>query len=426
MRLLHKKSVTNLDYNLYVNNVNGILQAFSINLVIPFASMYAKRLNASDNHIALLNSYPAVFCILSVFLGTFLFRSSEKKKRIITIFFIFSRCFFLIFILIPFLPANIQPGLFVLFYGMMNFPSSIANIGWQSFLADLFPEQWRGRAFSKRSSLSTVSALIVTFITGNLLFYIPKNNGQRIHLYQFFFLIAFAVGILEILSFSRHKLDRNSTQIERVSDFGGEHFLIKVKNIILLVFSNQKFLFYCICVFLFHFSWQLAWPIFFTYEVDILHSNESWTSMINTVSFITQAISFPIWQRVSEKKGNNFTIFLSTLLISFPPIAYTLLVKNMYHAVLVNIISGISVSGITLSLLNNLYEVTPNENRTLFIGVYTIVTNITLMFAPLIGMQLKEVVSIENALLIAGILRILASSSFLLRYLRGRKSIFEG
>ncbi|QAT38799.1 hypothetical protein [Clostridium sp. JN-9] len=121
--LIFNKSKTNLEYNLSVNNINGILQAFSINLVVPFAGLYAKRLNANDTDIALLNSYPAVFCILAVFLGT---------------------------------------GLFIKY----------------------------------------------NFITGNLLFYIPKNNTQRIHLYQIFFAIAFILSLLEVFSFTKHKLDR--------------------------------------------------------------------------------------------------------------------------------------------------------------------------------------------------------------------------
>lgn len=418
MKFFHKKLATStLDYNLYINNFNGILQSLSLNLVLPFASMYAKRLNASDNDIALLNSYPAIFCIISVFLGTYLFRKYKNKKKVTSLFFILSRSFFLIFIFIPFVPANLRPGLFVLLYGAMNFPSSIANMGWQSFLADLFPEQWRGRAFSKRSSLSTAFALVITFITGNLLFYMPKSDSERIHFYQFFFLAAFILGVFEVYMFTRHRLDKNNKQVETFTDFSSEPLKVRFKNIGKMIISNKRFLVFCICVFAFHFAWQLAWPLFFTYEVDVLHSNESWTSLINTVSFITQAISFPLWQKLSEKKGHGFTLFLSTLLISFPPISYALLVHNMVHAVLTNIISGIAISGIMLSLLNNLYEVAPNENRTMYIAIYTILTNVTLMIAPLLGMQLKGIVSITSALFISGILRILASSLFLLRHI---------
>ena len=148
MNFLSKHKST-LEYNLQVNNINGILQSLSINLVLPFANMYAKRLNATDNDIALLSSYPAVFSIIAVLIGTYIYRKNSNKKKVTATFFGLGRCFFLVFILIPFLPLYLQPGLFVFLYGMMNFPISIANMGWQSYLGDLFPNHWRGRAFSK-------------------------------------------------------------------------------------------------------------------------------------------------------------------------------------------------------------------------------------------------------------------------------------
>lgn len=415
MFLFNKKSNSNLEYNLHINNVNGILQAFCLNLVLPFASLYAKRLNATDNDIALLNSYPALFCILSVFLGTHLFRKYTNKKMLTTVFFCLGRIFFLVFIFIPFLPAWIQPGVFVLLYGAMNFPNSIATMGWQSYLGDLFSDKWRGRAFSKRSSLSNFSALVITLLTGNLLYYIPKNNTERIHLYQMFFVIAFCFALFEIYSFTLHKLDKSNKQIEVITVSKEESWRIKFKNIYDMLKENKAFFDFSICILLFHFAWQMGWPLFFSYEVDILHSNESWTSLTNTVSFIVQAATFPLWQKLAEKKGNNFTIFWAILFMACCPFFY-MISSSMYHVVAFTIITGSATAGTTLLLLNTLYETSPDENRTVFIAVYTVLTNITLIFAPIIGMKLKNFTNIWIALCIVGILRLFSAFSFYFRY----------
>ncbi len=426
MKLLKKLTLKTpnksaLDYNLAINNLNGILQALSINLVMPFASLYTKRLNGTDNDIALLNAYPSIFSILAVFLGTYLFRRYKNKKKVTALFFSFGRAFFLLFVFIPFLPAWLRPGLFVLLYGAMSFPNSIANMGWQSYLADLFPEKWRGRAFSTRSSLSTISALVVTLITGNLLYFIPKNDGQRIKLYQIFFILAFIIAIFEVLSFIRHRLDKNNKQVETITEFSNEPLLKRLKNIYELVKSNRRFLDYCICVIIFHFAWQMGWPLFFTYEYDILHSNEFWSSLIATVSCIAQAITFPIWQRFSEKKGNAFVITIAIFLMGVTPFFY-LISTHISHIVLLNIVTGSAVAGTTLLLLNSLYEAAPNKDRTLYIAVYTVITNTTLMFSPLLGMKLKGLTNIDTALLIVGILRLLSAVVFYFRYLKYKKA----
>lgn len=421
LKIFKKLRKNNLEYNLSINNINGLLQALSLNLVLPFASLYTKRLNGTDNDIAFLNSYPSIFSIIAVFLGTYLFRKYKNKKKITAIFFGFGRSFFLLFVFIPFLPVSLRPGLFVLLYGAMSFPNSIANMGWQSYIADLFPEGWRGRAISKRNSLSTISALIITLITGNLLYYIPKNNNQRINLYQIFFIIAFMVSIFEITSFMKHRLDYNNKQVETITEFHDEPLLTRIRKIYKVIVGNKKFLDYCICVVAFHFAWQMGWPLFFSYEVDILHSNESWTAIIGTVSFISQAIAFPLWQKLSEKKGNAISITFSIFIMSLTPFLY-LVSTHIYHIALFNIATGAAIAGTTLLLLNSLYEAAPNENRTLYIAVYTVLTNITLMFAPILGVKLKALTNIYTALFIVGILRLASTIFFYLRYLKYKKA----
>jgi len=402
-----------LEYNLQVNNINGILQSLSINLVLPFANLYAKRLNATDNDIALISSYPAIFCIFAVFLGTYLFRRSTNKKNLTATFFGIGRCFFLVFMLIPFLPLWIQPGLFVFLFGMMNFPISIANMGWQSYIADLFPNEWRGRAFSKRNSLSTAAALIVTFITGILLYYIPHNDTERIQLYQIFFFIAFLLAGLEVYSLTLHRKDRRNKHIETITDFKGA-------NMFKMIYANKNFLNFCLCVVIFHFSWQIGWPLFFSFEFDILHTNEFWTSIISTVSFICQGIGFIYWQKFSEKKSNTYAMFVAAFLMAFCPFLY-LIATHIYQVVFFNLITATAYAGTFLMLMNNLYETAPDENRTVYIAFYTIITNITLIVAPLLGMQLKHFFNIYTALFIVGVLRIIAGFAFYLRYRKYKK-----
>jgi MFS family permease len=288
-------------------------------------------------------------------------------------------------------------------------------------LADLFPEKWRGRAFSKRSSLSTICALIVTLVTGNLLYFIPKTDNQRIVLYQIFFIIAFIIAIFEVLSLMKHKLDKNNKQIETITEFSNEPLIQRFKNISKLVLSNKKFLDFCICVVVFHFAWQMGWALFFTYEYDVLHSNEFWSSIIATVSSIFQALTYPLWQKLSEKKGNAYAITLALLLMSTTPFLY-LISTNIIHVVIFSIITGAAVAGTVLLLLGNLYEVAPNENRTLYIAIYTVLTNITLMFSPLLGMKLKTITNIYIALAVVGVLRFSAAVVFYLRYLKYKKA----
>lgn len=415
MRKNKKSKLNTLEYNLKINNINGILQALCLNLVTPFASIYAKKLNASDNDIAMLNSYPAIFCIVATIIGSYLFMHFKNKKKITTVFFSISRSFFLIFILVQFFPKSIQAPVFVLLYGAMNFPNSIATMGWQSYLGDLFQGTYRGRAFSKRSSLSTISALIITLLTGTMLYFIPRSDGERLALYEVFFFIAFITSAFEIYSFTKHKQDSRSLTVEKVTDFQGLSFHEALKLIFNSLKSQKKFIDFCVPVVLFHFAWQMGWPIFFSYEYDVLHTNEAWAALEAAVSLIFQAIAYVKWQKLSEKKGNYLVMFFAIVSMGMCPFLYSIS-THIWQIVIFTALTGSATAGTVLLLSNNLYETAPDENRTLYIAIYTVLTNITLMVAPILGMELKACLNIYYALIIVGILRLLSSSLFYIRY----------
>jgi Na+/melibiose symporter-like transporter len=395
--------------------MNGVFQSLSLNMIGPFASLFARRLNASDYEIGLLNSYPGLFCIFAMFLGTFLFRKYKNKERVTTLFFVLGRFFFLVFIFIPLLPAYLQPGLFVLLYGFMNFPNAIPNMGWQSYLGDLFSDVWRGRAFSRRSSLSLIAALVVTLVGGNLLFFIPKNEPQRIHMYQYFFVISLLFGIIEIYYFTRHKLDKSNTQVETITELSDEPLVKRLKVISGMLWSNKAFVIFCLCAVFFQFGWVIGWPLFFTYEMDILHSNESLASFSSTFACLIQAFAFPVWQKLCERKGNTFIIIICAFLLALTPLFY-LVAKNMYYIIAFQTVSATATAGITLLLMNNLFEVCPDKNRTTYIGVYTVLLNIAIVIAPIIGMNIKQIFNLRDALVVVAILRTLSGIAFVLRY----------
>ncbi|HCJ56735.1 hypothetical protein [Lutispora sp.] len=49
---------------------------------------------------------------------------------------------------------------------------------------------------------------------------------------------------------------------------------------------------FTLIAFIFHISWQMAWPLFFIYEVDFLHANEAWLSLINVSSALANVVIY--------------------------------------------------------------------------------------------------------------------------------------
>lgn len=393
--------------NMFYNNLNGILQVISMNLVTSFAGLFIKRLNAGDNLVSLLNSLPAFFSVVAIIFGTSLVSSCKNKKRATSISYFLTRSFYLLMALVPFLPQNYRALSFVILYGALNFPGSIANFLWQSFLADTFRPSIRGRVLSIRNSLSTITGTVTTLITGFTLASLASSNEKVISFYQIVFAAAFIIGILEVWALYSHKEDNNA-EFKEVVTTGANLSFSFVKEAL----THKKYTMFLIAVICFHFAWQMGWPLFLTYEVETLHTNEMWSGIISTVSGISMAVGYAFWRKFSEKRGNNLALAILAVGMATTPIFYTI-TTSIHQVAYFTIIAGFSTSGILLVLLNTLYEVSPRENRTSYIALYNLVTNLTLIIAPWIGMRLYQLTTMKFALLTVGILRLASSLMFL-------------
>lgn len=417
---LKKSDTLDIDeYNIRINNLNGIFQVTASNLVLPFAAMFAKRLNATDYQVAMLNSLPAIISVGAIIPGAIYIQKHVDKKAITGKFFIMARCFYLLFSLVPLISKNYQASLFVLLYGLMNLPGSIALAAWQSFISCLFPSHMMAGVLAKRNRISTFLGTAVTLVSGFILYNIPRTEEQRIFVYQIFFMVAFLLSTVEVFLFFKYKVPDSNDQ----SPLNGVNTPVKqtsLKDIILSIRSNKIFLSYCSVALLFHFAWYMPQPLFPLYEIDILHSNEAWTSIITVVNATCSAFTYSYWVKFIAKKGNGPALALSALMMGFVPLAYPHL-HAIYMVLPVTMVSGVGISGLNISLLNTIYEVSPEDSRTLYIAVFNTMTNTLLIFAPLIGIWLKGSISISASFSISGILRVLAGLLFYLKLKTLRK-----
>jgi len=395
-------------FNIKVNTLNGIAAIVAANLVTPYFGIFAQRIGASDYQIAYLSSLPAFISIFALIPGAILIDSYRNKKSITGYITLAHKIFYLFLAFVPFIAKEYQPWLFVILVGLMNFPGSIAAIGYQSSIGDIFSEETRGRAMGLRNKYSSIFGLIITFVSGQLLTLIPKTDNQRMILYQVFFAVAFFIALGEVFTYLKFR------GIENNNKGSGKSYIMTLKETFLEIPKAKKFLSFMLCSLIFHFGWQMAWPIFTIYTVQYLHADESWMSIIAIASSLSSILTFTLWVKFANKKGNSFALSVATLGMAITPFLYNI-ASSLIELVIYNIIIGISVAGTVLILFNILLDVIPKENRTVYIAVYTMIINISAVIAPIIGISIYKSNSIYIALSIAGLIRLLGSIAFFIR-----------
>lgn len=399
-----KDSVTYSNMKYYI--LNGILFTIMTSMYKSYANKFITRLGGGAFHISLYNALPGLIGAFFMFPGIVLMSRTKNKKKIMSKFFLLSRSIIFSFALVPFFPKNYRATIFVILFTFMSLPESLSVMALQSFSGDIFYEENRSTAIAMRNKFSTLFNIVFSLILGEIFNLTAHNNEQAILLYQILFVLAFIIGLIEISTFLKLK-EVKITQVQKESF---KHLKIQIPKIL----KNKKFSKFLWCSLIFHFGWQMGWPLFSIYQIQYLHATELWLTIINVCSSIVMFFSYSYWNKLIKKKGNAFVITVATFGMSITPIFY-ILSYNLYILTLSGIISGFFTAGTTTVILSSLLEVCPEENRILYVGLHATFTNLTLSISPMVGNFILNHSNIYLALCMSTTFRFIGSIAFFIR-----------
>lgn len=410
------KSFKKYDRNALFIIFEGMAFTMVLNLYNPFIQMFAKRMGAKDIHIALLNALPPLVAIFVLIPCGILIERLNRKKQT-TVFLIFlNSLFYAAIAFVPFIPSQVKVLIYVLLIGLMNLPGSLYVTTWQSFYADTFSGSQANTVYSLRSKYGAFFGLLTALLTGYILTTVPKTEEGRLVVYQVFYAVCFAVSLVQLYFLSKveqkQKIDTAEDSRQLIS-----FKMTDFRNMI----ANRRFMAFCLCAFVFHFFWQMGWPLFFIYNVDYARLNEFQLGLISVAAGMTSFLSYSIWNRLQEKYGSRLIIIFGAFGIAMNPLFFSAQV-GFLTIIIINIVSGVFGAGFTLTLFCGLLETLPENKKTVYISVFNTLTSITGFAAPLVGVLIYEHAGIYLAMLIIGLLRLTASILYVVHWWSGRKN----
>lgn len=389
-------------YNVKTFIVFGVLYELMNALVNPFAVKFLQRVGGGAVDISLYNSMKGLVMIVAVLPGVFLINRVLDKRRITAWLVLFMGLFALMLSAVPLFDSALQPLLFIGISALIMIPQSVYNASYQSFTGELFPQR-RAQVIAKRSRYTIIFTTTITLFTGFLFRYVPQNNADFIRLYQILFALAFIVaglGFMVFLKF-RHTPKPNREHLHFKGSFKA---VLKHKGYVHFVIASTAF----------HFGWQMGWPLFSVYMIETLGADELWLAIISVGASTAMFFGLRYWPLVIERLGNMRTTTICTLGMALTPVLYAVS-PNLYILAVVSTITGIFTSGTITVLFADMLEVTPSDNRIIYVGYYNTMTNITLAISPFVGLFFLSNFNIYVALIVTALTRLLGSAAFLYR-----------
>ena len=398
-------------YGLLLDTVNSLWR--------PFSAVFLQRLGGGELEIALLNALPGAVGALVLLPGAMLFRRFTDKKRATAIFILISRALILGVALVPMLPANVRPLLFIILLAVMNCPDSLSQTSLQSFLADVFGSgNQRGQAIALRTKFGQAIVPVVTITTGLIITFIPSTDEQRMVLYQIFFVMAFLFGLAEVAMFRRLRVEDPLEKTEEDKSSPSDWALIPI------IIKDKNFLAFFIPALIFIFTWQAGWPLVAIHQVMVIEATEMWFAIFSLASGVAAFASGGLWQKWLRKRGNSWVLVVSAFLLGVNMFFFPI-TPNVQMMALVSVFAGFSAIGINAALLNVVLGATPDENRMVYLAFYNTCTSISLFIAPFFSHMLFGRFGNTVAMFIVGFMRIGATALIWVVFMYRRKAVVE-
>lgn len=395
-------------YNLQVFITFGILFEVMNVFYNPYAMKFLERIGGNEFDISLINSTKGIIMIFTALPAAFFINRIVDKKTVTANVVLLMAFIILLMAFIPSLPINYQVFSFISVMTLLMIPIAIFNISYQNITGEIFPKR-RARVLSKRSIYTIVFTTTITLISGFVFRFLASSNSDFIFIYRIFYFLAFVSGVSAYFVFKKIKYTPQ-TNIEPTP----------FKGSFKRVFKNKRYTKFVISSTIFHFGWQMGWPLFSIYTIKTLGADEFWLAIISVGSAIVMLFAHRIWPKLIEKFGNEKIVFICTLGMALTPILYVLS-KNLVVLAIFSTSTGFFTAGTITVLFSDLLAVTPKENRAIYVGYYNVLTNITLAISPLVGHFFYEAKGIIYALIVTSIFRLFGSVAFMFRERSERK-----
>lgn len=225
---------------------------------------------------------------------------------------------------------------------------------WADWMSYIVPRRIRGRYFSFRSSLQTLSQLIASLIAA----YFLDRTGNVLGVFIWIWIVAGVSRIVSGILFCWHYdppeiYERPPVQV-RFRDFVAQ----------LHTHSYGRFILAYSLLFL---GTYFSAPFFTLHMINDLHFNYVQYGCVQMIVPLVTVVSLRLWGKICDRLGNMMPMRLTVTIILLLPLGW-LISGNFWYLLGLNIVGGFAWSGFTLYAFNYSIGELPSGKRLAYIS----------------------------------------------------------
>lgn len=382
----------------------GVLSGSAIN----FLNIYATRIGATGLQIGLLGAMSAVVNLfLAIPAGRWL--ETQHTGRAVFWTAVLYRAGYIPFIFLPQLlneQAQILAILVIIF--LMAIPLTPVGVGFNALFAESVPTEYRAHVAGLRNVMLAITFMLTSLLSGYILDNVAFPTGYQ---------IVFAIGVLGAAMSSLHLYFVKPIQEDSLTppvppqpqtDSGQK--ALSPRNL----FSSLRmdiwktpFRNVLLALFAFHFTQFLAVPLFPIYNVRVLQLNDDNLGIGTALFYLTVLLGSTQIRKLVQAFGNKNLTGWSVAGLGIYPLLLAIS-RNAAHFYMVSLIGGLVFAFVSGSYANYMLEYIPAHDRPSHLAWYTILLNAAVLIGSLGGPVIADFIGLPAALILFGVLRVLA------------------
>jgi MFS family permease len=374
-----------------------------------FTSVYALRYGASDLHIGLLSSLPALANVIFQIPAARLVERQSQRRSIVLISGLLMRLPALFLAFVPWLPAGLRGAstVWISFLGMI--PAALGVVSFTALLAEVVSPQERARVVSMRNALLAAATTISVGVAGESLERLPFPFS-----YQLIFVLAFLSSLVSLFYLGRVV----TPWVERPPR-AKSHSVPRPSPVRTLraILSHREYTAFTVGAFVYHWGLHFPIPLYPIFRVRVLGLSESWIGTLAMLESAVTIISYYAWGRVAQRRGSRPVLLLGVLLVCAYPMGMALS-RSCWSLLPVVIVAAIAGPAFNLGLFNGLLDVAPAQRRTTYVAAFNTLMNVAAFISPLLGTTAASWLGVRQALWIGGAARVVGFVVFSWLWLR--------
>jgi MFS family permease len=345
---------------------------------------FALALGATDYQIGILAALPAITNLVQIH-ASYLVEKRGDRRGIVLASVWAGRSIWIPILLLPFIPIDwVSSHLMSIFLGLIllyYISNSTVGLAFLSWLADLCPEDMRGRFFANRNFAGGFTGILAAIAGGAFLDLwareFPVKEFPELRMVGF--AIVLFVGLIFGWLSNVYLGKIPHPPVVRASR--EEPFL----SVLMRPFRDRNFRMLILFRTLLDVSINIAGPFFAVYMIRKMGFGYTFINSMAALAGATSLVSMNIWGRLSDRYGNKPVLAINVIGKAIFPLLWLWTSPETFFLYIIIHLTGVFDAGLNLTAANLVLEMAPREYNSVYLGVFSTVVGAASAIAPIVG-----------------------------------------